>query len=90
MNYDWKKIDLKNASIFDFTDDLEIIRVCIGDEKFTMDSKKEYLKKINDKERYASLSTFSEIVGDSDLEYAIDDVFPIEALEYYTSIIDDI
>lgn len=43
MNFDWKKLDLKNASIFDLTDDIELIRKCTCMRSITLNDKDEYL-----------------------------------------------
>lgn len=44
MIYDWHNIkDWDNASIFDLTDDIEIIRRCIDNDSFEMKDKDDYL-----------------------------------------------
>ena len=44
MIYDWRNIkDWNEASIFDLTDDIELIRKCICDDSFEMKDKDDYM-----------------------------------------------
>ncbi|MBR0304266.1 MAG: hypothetical protein IJQ94_01325 [Bacteroidales bacterium] len=52
MKYDWKHIkDLRKASIFDLTDDIEVVRDCTGNPYITIDQKEEYEKCLGEWER---------------------------------------
>lgn len=82
MNFDWKNIDLKNASIFDLTDDLELIKICIFDGNFIIDDKKEYLKNLDDKERFESMSEFAYRTKDVELEQVVGKTFPEELKKF--------
>ena len=52
MKYDWKHIkDLRKASIFDLTDDIEVVRDCTGNPYITIDQKEDYEKCLGEWER---------------------------------------
>lgn len=82
MNFDWKNIDLRNASIFDLTDDLELIRECIADEDITMDDKEEYLKRWNTMYIACDMSVFADKIKDKALQKELERVFAKEYAEY--------
>lgn len=67
MIYDWRKIeDLTKASIFDLTDDIELIRECICIPSFEMDSRKEYIDSLEEIDRINDFESFAQITGDED------------------------
>lgn len=78
MNFDWKNIDLKNASIFDLTDDLELIKKCILNNRFTWGDKEKYLKNLDNKNRYQSILDFSSFTSDDKLYNLVCKTFPKE------------
>lgn len=67
MIYDWRKIeDLTKASIFDLTDDIELIRECICIPSFEMYSRKEYIDSLEEIDRINDFESFAQITGDKD------------------------
>jgi len=60
MIYDWRKIeDLTKASIFDLTDDIELIRECICLPSFEMKDRKEYIKEMTGNTRISDFEAFA-------------------------------
>lgn len=87
MIYDWRNIeDLRKVSIFDLTDDIEIIRkcTCLGDE-ISMD-KREWYEKELDNGNFSRVDDFEAfnvraLRGDEDFVQAIREAFPEEYKE---------
>lgn len=72
MIYDWRNIkDLRKASIFDLTDDIEIIRecTCLGDE-IGMEDRAKYEKELNNGNfsRVDDFEAFSLYLNDGERE----------------------
>ena len=60
MIYDWRKIeDLTKASIFDLTDDIELIRECICLPSFEMKDRQEYINHMTESIRVGNFETFA-------------------------------
>lgn len=78
MNFDWKNIDLKTASIFDLTDDIELIRKSIDCSDFSLEDKDEFIKNLTDDDRFRHLIDFAYFTNDDKLEKAAIKTFPIE------------
>lgn len=81
MNFDWKNIDLKNACIFDLTDDIELIRDVICDETFTINDKESYLKESHPTLIACEMHDFATRIKDQDLVDALEKVFTKEYAE---------
>ena len=60
MIYDWRKIeDLTKASIFDLTDDIELIRECIGFSFFEMKDQQDYIEQMTESMRVGNFEAFA-------------------------------
>jgi hypothetical protein len=60
MIYDWRKIeDLTKASIFDLTDDIELIRECICLPSFEMEDRQKYIDKMTENTRVSDFEAFA-------------------------------
>ena len=60
MIYDWRKIeDLTKASIFDLTDDIELIRECICLPSFEMKDRQEYINQMTESTRVGNYEAFA-------------------------------
>ena len=69
MIYDWRNIkDLRKASIFDLTDDIEIIRECTCLHDITMEDRASYESELDDALRTDAYEAFSHFI-DSDDEF---------------------
>ena len=67
MNYDWHKIkDLTKASIFDLTDDIELIRKCICLSSFEMKDRQEYIDEMSENTRIDDFEAFAHETNDLD------------------------
>ena len=67
MIYDWHKIeDLKKASIFDLTDDIELIRECICLSSFEMKDRQEYIDEMTESTRISDFEAFCQETEDWD------------------------
>lgn len=75
MKKNWKDLDLKKSSIFDLTDDLDLIRKCIDDDGFVLENKKEYLLNLDDTGRFYSFNAFSILTDDNELEKYVNELF---------------
>lgn len=82
MNYDWKNIDLKNACIFDLTDDIEMIHVVICDDIYTLNEKEKYLKETNKIDIACSMHDYAFRINDSKLVNELEKVFKAEYDEF--------
>ncbi len=75
MNYDWKKLNLKDACIFDLTDNIKIIREVTCDEYLTLKCRYSYLK-FWPKDRIAChMQVFAYEVGDKKLFEELENLF---------------
>ena len=75
MNFDWKNIDLKNACIFDLTDDIELIRDVVCDEYLTLKSRDSYLE-FWPKDRIAChMQVFAHEINDKKLFERLENLF---------------
>lgn len=80
MIYDWRNIkDLTKASIFDLTDDIELIRECICLPTFEMKDRKEYLDQLTESSRVSDFEAFAHETHDEDFVRHLKVVFS----EYY-------
>ena len=60
MIYDWHKIiDLSKASIFDLTDDIELIRECIGLPSFEIIDRQNYIAQMTESIRVSDFEAFA-------------------------------
>lgn len=76
MIYDWHNIeDLSEASIFDLTDDIELIRECICIPSFEMKNKMEYINSMEEVDRISDFESFAQITGDEEFLLHIRMVF---------------
>lgn len=76
MIYDWRKIeDLSKASIFDLTDDIELIRECIGYSFFEMKDRQEYINQMTESTRVSDFEAFAYETRDDDLTKHLKVVF---------------
>lgn len=67
MIFDWHNIkDLRKASIFDLTDDIEIIRECTYLPNLTMADKERYESELNDAGRAGDYEAFNVVIGFDD------------------------
>lgn len=67
MIYDWRNIkDLRKASIFDLTDDIEIIRECTCLPDLTMADKERFERDLDDAGRADDFEAFSHHIKDGD------------------------
>ena len=67
MIFDWRNIeDLRKASIFDLTDDIEIIRECTYLPNITLADRERYESELDDGARLDDYSAFSYCIEDVD------------------------
>jgi len=67
MIYDWRNIkDLRKASIFDLTDDIEIIRECTCLLDLTMADRERFERDLDDAGRADDFEAFSHHIKDGD------------------------
>lgn len=67
MIYDWRKIeDLTKASIFDLTDDIELIRECICLPSFEMKDRQEYIDEMTESTRVGDFEAFAHETQDEE------------------------
>lgn len=67
MIYDWRKInDLTKASIFDLTDDIELIRKCICIPDFEMKDKERYTNALEEVGRISDFEAFAQEICDEE------------------------
>lgn len=78
MNFDWKNIDLKNACIFDLTDDIELIRKIVCDRTITLKDKDIYKREWSRLIIACNMHEFAEHINDTDLINKLDIVFEAE------------
>jgi len=78
MNYDWKNMDLKNACIFDLTDDIEMIRDVVCDDSFKIDDKELYLSESHPNLIACEMHDLATRINDIDLVNALEKVFAKE------------
>lgn len=82
MNYDWEKIDLKNACIFDLTDDIELIRDMLDNESITLKDKVIYKSKRSQIRIACDMCDFAERIKDQQLVNELEKIFKAEYTEY--------
>lgn len=58
MKYDWKNKDLRKVTVFDLTDDIEIIRGCTNCPSYTLDSREEHAAYLNKCDEYFRVLEF--------------------------------
>lgn len=81
MNYDWKNIDLKNACIFDLTDDIKLIRKVVCDRTITLKDKDIYKSEWSQLNIACDMHTFANEIGDLELVKELENVFETEYAE---------
>lgn len=82
MNFDWKNIDLKNACIFDLTDDIELIRDMLDNESITLKDKDIYKSKRSQIRIACDMHDFAERIKDQKLVNKLESIFEAEYREY--------
>ena len=82
MNYDWKNIDLKNACIFDLTDDITIIRKVVCDRTITLKDKDIYISEYSQMRIACDMLDFAERIKDQQLINELEKVFKAEYDKY--------
>jgi hypothetical protein len=75
MNYDWKNMDLKNACIFDLTDDIKIIREVTCDDEIKLKNKNIYKSESHPNLIACEMHDFATRIKDQDLVNALEKVF---------------
>lgn len=77
MIFDWRNIeDLRKASIFDLTDDIEIIRECTCLPELTMADRERYERELDDAGRADDYEAFSYYIGfDEEFKKAVHTAF---------------
>jgi len=78
MNYDWKNIDLKNACIFDLTDDITIIRKVVCDKTITLKDKDIYKSEWSQLNIACNMHEFAEQINDQKLVKELEKIFKAE------------
>ena len=82
MNYDWKNMDLKNACIFDLTDDIKLIRKVVCDRTITLKDKDFYKKDWSQLNIACDMHEFAEQINDQKLVKKLEKIFKAEYAEY--------
>ena len=77
MIYDWHNIkDLRKASIFNLTDDIEIIRECTCLPDLTMADRERYESELDDAGRVGDYEAFNHFIGfDEEFKKAVHAAF---------------
>lgn len=78
MNFDWRKLDLRKANIFDLTDDIEMIRQCTILRYLTLEDREEYVSDATLYEIAVAMRTFAQLVKDEDLLSELRSIFSNE------------
>ena len=85
MNFDWRKLDLRKANIFDLTDDIELIHQCgCGLWIESVDDRDEYVRKARKNKIPIDMASFAYWVKDKELEAQRDKIFAKEFEEEET------
>lgn len=84
MNFDWRKLDLRKANIFDLTDDIELIRLSTADPCIELDDRDEYVRKARKNKIPIDMASFAYWVKDKELEAQLDKIFAKEFEEEET------
>ena len=84
MNFDWRKLDLRKANIFDLTDDIELIRLSTADPCIELDDRDEYVRKARKNEIPMDMRSFAYWVEDKDLYAELHKIFAKEIEEELT------
>jgi hypothetical protein len=82
MNYDWKNMDLKNACIFDLTDDIKLIRKVVCDRTITLKDKDIYISEYSQIRIACDMCDFAERIKDQQLINELEKIFKAEYAEY--------
>jgi alanine dehydrogenase len=82
MNYDWKNIDLKNACIFDLTDDIQVIREVLSDDEITLKDKDIYKSEWSHIRIACDMLTYAHEIADLELVKELEKVFKAEYDEH--------
>ena len=82
MNYDWKNIDLKNACIFDLTDNIKLIRKVVCDRTITLKDKDIYINEYSQIRIACDMLDFAERIKDQQLVNELEKIFKAEYAEY--------
>lgn len=76
MINDWRNIeDLTKASIFDLTDDIELIRECICLHSFEMKDQQNYINKMTESTRVSDFEAFAYETKDQEFANHLSIVF---------------
>jgi hypothetical protein len=78
MNYDWKNMDLKNACIFDLTDDIAVIREVLDNDRITLKEKNIYKSKWSQIHIACDMHVFAEQINDQKLVKELEKIFKAE------------
>lgn len=78
MNFDWKNIDLRNACIFDLTDDIELIRKVTCDRAITLKDKDAYKMEWDQMQHACEMHDFAERIKDQPLINKLEKIFKAE------------
>jgi hypothetical protein len=82
MNFDWKNIDLKNACIFDLTDDIAVIREVLYNDRITLKDKDIYKSKWSQTRIACDMHTYAHEIDDLELVKELEKVFETEYAEH--------
>lgn len=83
MIYNWRKIeDLTKASIFDLTDDVELIRKCICIPSFEMKDRQEYIDEMTISTRINDFESFAYETRDKEFVQHLNHIFK----DYYDNL----
>lgn len=85
MNFDWRKLDLRKANIFDLTDDIELIHQCTCRRWIeSVDDRDEYVHNTGKINIARAMITFARLVNDDELHTKLEKIFSKEIEEYMT------
>ncbi len=85
MNFDWRKLDLRKANIFDLTDDIELIHQCTCCRWIeSLDDRDEYVRDTGKINIARAMITFARLVNDDELHTELEKIFSKEIEEYMT------
>lgn len=85
MNFDWRKLDLRKANIFDLTDDIELIHQCTCCRWIeSVDDRDEYVRGESLYYIACAMITFARLVNDDELHAELEKIFSKEIEEHMT------
>lgn len=90
MNFDWRKLDLRKANIFDLTDDIELIRLSTANPCIELDDRDEYVRKNNIGALASDMRAFAFNIKDDELHTELGKIFSKEITERAAMIEDDL